>query len=324
MTLILEILNSLDLKHIDLSSVFKIDAFPDIEFSNYTYVQDCVLFDVARIKSALESRAKEMESQLSEIQNNNILASIDSVLKHLENENIDRKLCFAKDSCVDGWSQIVLVTLSEGFHLFDVDSRESVLFSILSLLLPIINKTNCRIENVESLSNVVLALVNKLESLKSYHLIQDSLVSGDYESRLPWDSLQQVILKGIIDACGIAGGSVKMRGTFYSALISYFRFSSFDDKLHEQLLVGNQTVLLGYGDKFFDLVCRDATDGADIWKTVAFSLLACMFDLFDSLSVNSLLDFLHSSNFLQHYIMNIKSDNQLFERVLMNHDGFYN
>ena len=90
----------------------------------------------------------------------------------------------------------------------------------------------------------------------------------------------QAILKGLVMwIVGTSASAQRVRANLYGALLNYLRIGKVNagqmgkNSHEEKLKKANLEVLLGYGDAFLDIVCRDSVSGHEIRMMLALSLL---------------------------------------------------
>ena len=78
---------------------------------------------------------------------------------------------------------------------------------------------------------------------------------------------------------GTSASAQRVRANLYGALLNYLRIGKVKsgqigkNSDEEKLKKANLEVLLGYGDAFLDIVCRDSVSGHEIRMMLALSLL---------------------------------------------------
>ena len=90
----------------------------------------------------------------------------------------------------------------------------------------------------------------------------------------------QAILKGLVMwIVGTSASAQRVRANLYGALLNYLRIGKVNagqmgkNSHEEKLKKANLEVLLGYGDAFLDIFCRDSVSGHEIRMMLALSLL---------------------------------------------------
>ncbi|KAJ3416468.1 hypothetical protein HDV05_001626 [Chytridiales sp. JEL 0842] len=351
LTKMLEILNSLDFEGRIEGKLINADFSG---FLNGLDMQRFILtdgyghsmYDIRSIHLALVDRQRMIEKQggfSSPADRSRIQLEISTILGELLERNKTVEHLGARVHVIYSWCEVMRTTLAQSFELLPVDSREDKIFEMLAAILPKMNSSGAAINIIEHVSYVVLALLSRLRDDRRYQdMIQSASNSAEYlpSLRLPADSLQQILLKGILESIVRPESTSVLRGNQYAALLHYLHYTNPDDAeqlersipgAHEKsgqdsgfdgrkagsyrtgLLAGNLAIINSYGDKFFEILCRDASDGAGVWKTVAFSLLEALSALSSHEKPSRILTFLVRRNFLNDFIryINMREDEAL-------------
>ncbi|RUS33337.1 nucleoporin Nup186/Nup192/Nup205 [Jimgerdemannia flammicorona] len=362
----LEVLNSLNFVWKDSFGREEIDLyyFAGISLEAYLRVNErlCHVYDIRAIYAFLLSWQNQLEKQgaITTVGHRNIIkGEIKRILQHCIAENHTRELIHAQIHCLEAWKQVVEITLAKCFDLLATEVRESILYNLISALLPKINDEAAHVVMAESLSSVVLSLMTKLRQDRHRQaVLQAAVVSDDSAAlRLPTDRLH-VIFKGLIEGIQRPGTSVSMRGNLYTVLVNYLQYTnnetdpvavalrspflgrgpdrsilmgvedsySFDPSAsfvsgngsgqRGTLEAGNIAIVNVAGDKFFDVLCRDASDGNDVWKTAAFTALDALSVLMRREKNNRVLQYMVRRNFLRHFVDMVKKDDEELQQVL--------
>lgn len=264
---------------------------------------------------------------------------MERILYHSLRFNEMQELKAAQRECFKSWSSIVMFAMSnDGLRYLPSENREDMAYDLLAALLRLLNSQDTQLHNCISISTTVLALVARINADRSYqNLLQNPSPRNDkgensFSSRLPWDSLQKIVLKGIIDGILRSGSTVFMRGCLYNALLEYLRFTFPDDyesntqlsSYRMSLISENASVISGYGSTLFEVICRDACDAASVWKAVAFNTLSGIYELFDraySSEKNPLLSFIYEKSFLRSFIFILSDSVPMLEASLEHLSG---
>ncbi|KAJ3194063.1 hypothetical protein HK101_003568 [Irineochytrium annulatum] len=331
----LEILNSIDFSkggdvNIELHSFRDVDLNACVGRDEY----GMLVYDVRAAHSLLIMRQRHLEKSgaLSSIhERNRLKEEIGKVLKGLVDLNAFVESLGARLHCVEGWSQILQVTMGEGFDLLPSDSRERRVHELLQTIFPKLSPPDGNAANdmVEALSQVVLALLWRLREDRTYQIIiQTALTESNMTRqslRLPVDSLRQV-LGGLLNGILKPGSTSALRGNYYAGLLHFCYYSQPDEleqaesvskptehrKWHQSemdiddyrstLLTSNLSVISNYGDRFLEMLCRDAADGSGLWKTVAFSVLEVLCALSSHENPSRVINFMVKRNFLSDFV----------------------
>ncbi|KAJ3120767.1 hypothetical protein HK098_004247 [Nowakowskiella sp. JEL0407] len=178
-------------------------------------------------------------------------------------------------------------------------------------------------------------------------------------SRLSPDALHQIVLRNIIDAIIKPGTTEQVRGNYYASLVSYLLYTKADEvessavsinlkssdefnispdsfsienasssseiESYQSILsAGNLVTINGYGDRLLDIVCRDVSDGSDLWKTVSFVVLDALVDVTTRENMNSqpavenrALNYMVKNNFLSHFVQSMRKDDASIRSVMI-------
>ena len=290
------------------------------------------LYDIRAVYMNLLNRQIFLEKQGSVATNHDhlrIKKEMMYVLNDLLEKNQRIENLAARIHCIYSWCQITRTALSKCFELLPSDTREEKIFELLATIFPKINAPNAASDIVEILAHVILALTSKLRHDRKYQSMRQAglLASESFSQnlRLPVDSLQQVVLKGILDNILKPDSTNSLRSTQYAALLNYLQYTQPDDLILQDntlgdslskkisddrssssyrtsLLVGNLAIINSYGDKLFDVLCRDASDGNGLWRTIAFSALEALYTLSSHEKPNRILNFMVKRNFLSDFV----------------------
>ena len=142
------------------------------------------------------------------------------------------------------------------------------------------------LEMTNQVSGVVLLLMTSLR--QTYNAKTDSSTHPDaYVTMLDetpkdgskmYSAALQAILKGLVMwIVGTSAAAQRVRANLYGALLNYLRIGKVTitkrNSDEERLKKANLEVLLGYGDAFLDIVCRDSVSGHEIRMMLALSVL---------------------------------------------------
>ena len=183
------------------------------------------------------------------------------VLEWAAAQNTARAVAYARRDALHAWRQVLDVVLAEAFGAVRVDARTPLLLDTLAALFPwLMDARAADAAGVEMAAGAVLSL---LASLRMH-----STSSGD---AVPADRILAV-LRALIDALLHLGTSPQTRGDLYLALVVLLQLLAAPDA--PSTLVEHARAAFGAAaDRLVDVVARDALDGADVWKTAAFTLL---------------------------------------------------
>ncbi|KAG4097647.1 hypothetical protein H8356DRAFT_1308894 [Neocallimastix lanati (nom. inval.)] len=340
-----------------VSEPFTEEELSNIDFSSCLIQNErgCFVYDLRRVYSLL------VESQ-EKGQINLFIDDIKYVLQKILVINHSRELQHARAHYIEAWRQIMETTFLECYGLLNSDNRGALLYEFISSLLNKMAK-EADINVTESLSKVVVALMSQLTRGTENKGLTSVDFSSSIKYELPIDVLC-VILRGILSTISQPGILATTRGFLYTVLLNYLEFtdkneymkrdSNFNsldmnytqDYLNEEddnylqnhylfennyndIVIENQSIIESYGDDFLEVVCRDASDGPELWKNSAFALLDSLCKLNEIVSDikktkgeekrhNYVLSFLVRRNFLSHFVGNLKRDDEKLKNIVQN------
>ncbi|KAG4088552.1 hypothetical protein H8356DRAFT_1056734 [Neocallimastix lanati (nom. inval.)] len=337
------------------SEPFTEEELSNIDFSSCLIRNErgCFIYDLRRVYSLL------IESQ-EKGQINIFIDDIKFILQKILVINHSRELQHARAHCIEAWRQIMETSFLECYSLLSSDNRGALLYEFISTLLSKMTKET-DINVTESLSKVVVALMSQLtRGTDDKELSSVDSTSIKYE--LPIDVLR-IILRGILGSINQPGILATTRGFLYTVLLNYLEFTDKNEHMkkdnfnslnmnytqnylneednnylqnhylfennYDDVIIENHSIIESYGDDFLEIVCRDASDGPELWKNTAFALLdsLCKLDekIFEikrrkgeELCQNYVLSFLVRRNFLSHFVGNLKRDDEKLRNIIQN------
>lgn len=328
----LEIVNSLEFKWTDgfVEEGFLPPAvyFKDFQPKKYVIQKEgYVLYDIRSIYKVIRQVQLEnsLYQNLSHVERNNMEVEMGSLLRHLMTENRNNEISFARLHCLRAWKQVVEVTITDCFDLLSFETRQKVIYDLLSVLLPKLeNDTGLHVEILKGLGEVTLSLLTRLREDKRKHSIFQ-VGSDDSVSRLPDEKLRSVF-NSIINTILRDSTTTDVRSAMYSALVNLIQYITPDKdsddaspkNIHNQII---EIIGSGYKEPLFDIICKDASRGLNIFKTSAFKALEALYVLVRKTKNATVLSYLVKQNFLQYNIAMIDtSDSELFS-IINERDG---
>jgi nuclear pore complex protein Nup205 len=248
------------------------------------------------------------------------------------------------------------MTLVKCFTRLPRDRRETMLSDLLQELPPIIRSGSVTESTAVLLSEVSLSLITKLrEDWRSQQLLGVSSHSGSLSSERLY-----ALLRSFLE-CVLDYRVELVRGNLYAALVNYFHLATGDpgnalsessppttmalyisstaltpdESLGGSLAVapprpGQLTsttsteilaVLKPVAERLVTTISRDATDGTEVWKTVAYMLLDCLVDLSHGDKQGTILSTLVRHGFLGVFVQDIKDSDRRLQAVLKPEPG---
>ncbi|KAI0297000.1 nucleoporin Nup186/Nup192/Nup205 [Multifurca ochricompacta] len=256
------------------------------------------------------------------------------VLESCAVENHQRKVLFATTTSFESWRRLVDMTLVKCFTRLPRDRRETMLSDLLQELPPIIRSENVTESTAILLSEVSLSLITKLrEDWRSQQLLGLGLHSGPLSSeRLACSRNLYAALVNYFHLVIDGPGSTFVESRTSTSMALYFSSSTTrDESLQGSLAValppqtgrptsttstGCLAVLKPVSERLVAAVSRDATDGTEVWKTVAYMLLDCLVDLSQGDKQATILSTLVRHGFLGVFVQDIKDSDRRLQSVL--------
>jgi len=278
------------------------------------------------------------------------------VLESCAVENHQREVLFAMTSSFESWRRLVDMTLVKCFTRLPRDRRETMLSDLLQELPPIIRSGKVAESTAVLLSEVSLSLITKLrEDWRSQQLLGSYSHSGSLSSERLHGLLRSFL------ECVLEYRVDLVRGNLYAALVNYFHLvddpngaasegksaptmthslasSVMPDELsfHDRpgptpparsggpastTSYGCLAVLKPVSERLVATVSRDATDGSEVWKTVAYVLLDCLVSLSQDDRHGNILSTLVRRGFLGVFVQDIKDSDRRLQSVLKPEPG---
>ncbi|KAI9142102.1 nucleoporin Nup186/Nup192/Nup205 [Paraphysoderma sedebokerense] len=295
----------------------------------------CVIYDVRAVYEVLLSHQRNLERQgsIATPQQREIIKSeIISYLEYVISQNRLIEIIQAQTRCIQAWGQVVGVTLANCFELVGDDYREPLMSNLLTSIVPALSNDSLHILVKEELVHVALALITKLRE-DSANKVGPQVLNPDEtwtnNVNLAPDTLHS-ILRYVIDAIIEPSSSLILRGNLYTFLHNYLQYTSpsttaphvtsiAETQMANQadsfvsivpqasqllaLQVGNVSIIRNVGgEQLLEIICRDACDGMDVWKTVSFTLLDKLCQMIKTEKVNWVVEFMVRKNYLNHWI----------------------
>ncbi|KAI9314314.1 nucleoporin Nup186/Nup192/Nup205 [Dichotomocladium elegans] len=338
----LEVVSSLEFTWIDElthgSALGELKYFNGFKPEHYQVenVRDCIVYDIRSIYQVLreeQGRRQSMGLIADEQQRIEIEDEMGRILQWLMAENHKREITQGKLHCLRAWKQIVQVTLSECFDLFPLETREKIIYGLLSTLLPKMKNTSgINMDILKGFSEVILTLLTRLREDKRRQDILEAPQSKDVEfTRLPDENLR-VIFGGILECIQEEGTTMEVRGDMYTALVNFLHYVGQQGgnsvrKNQQQLSAAANSIqkqfidAIARNDRFLNMLCTDASDGAHVWKTTAYITLDALYVLSIKADSSDILEAMVKKNFLRYSIEMIRRDDVELLKLLESADA---
>ena len=279
------------------------------------------------------------------------------ILESCAVENHQREVLFATTASFDSWRRLVDMTLVKCFTRLPRDRREMMLSDLLQELPPIIRSGKVAESTAVLLSEVSLSLITKLrEDWRSQQLLGSYTHSGSLSSeRL--NGLLRSFLECVLEyRVELVRGNLYAALVNYFHLVAedlndtvpeskpstIMTFSLSSPVARDEFSMrggqvaapparpngtasttstGCLAVLKPVAERLVATVSRDATDGTEVWKTVAYMLLDCLVNLSRDDKHGNILSTLVRHGFLGVFVQDIKDSDRRLQSVLKPEPG---
>ncbi|KAG1728877.1 nucleoporin Nup186/Nup192/Nup205, partial [Suillus paluster] len=275
------------------------------------------------------------------------------VLESCAIENNRREVAFAVATGYEAWWRLLDITLTKCFQRLPHDRRENMLFDLLHVLPTAIRSSDIQEPTAILLSEAVLSCITKLREDRRHQVMLQSAGGDTDAGSLP---AERTLVRGnlyasLINYFHLIGGSDQRPSgeasmeTFgkhslsmsMSMSMSLSAISSRDDlSLNESrsirgtptpatnvsaLELGTLAALKSVLERLVTIVSRDAIDGTEVWKTVAFMLLDSLSQLCRSDKSRMLLTSLVRYGILSNFVQGLKEAESQMQLYLDKTEG---
>lgn len=256
----------------------------------------CEQYDTTAVLALLGAARRDAQNRgllSSAAQQEEMKTELRATLQALVVENHRREIAFAKLHSLKAWRTLLELSLTRAFHLLPPEGRQIFTLDLLSTCLEQVVATQTDTPTGELFSEVIVSLMAKLR-----HEARQigTLAAGDSAQAFPVDRLLPMldsILQGILRSAA----SNIVRGNLYAALLNFLHYvqavssstsispSPEPDDLasgsdlvaanaqRSSLETGTMAKLSPLFERLLPEICRDATMGLEVWRTVAFTVL---------------------------------------------------
>ncbi|EAU87534.1 hypothetical protein CC1G_11206 [Coprinopsis cinerea okayama7 len=352
-SLLFEWQDTLQVNHVDLQYLAQLNLQASIrKDANGCEVVDrpTLLRMISTAKQTLLSQG----SIATTAQNDQLNAEINYVLESCAIENHRRQIAFSVATGFESWRRLLDLALTKCFDRLPHDRRENMLFDLLHVLPPAIRSPNIEEPTAVLLSETTLSLITKLREDRRHQLVlQSGGVEGT--GSLPAERLYS-ILRSIVEGILDSNHSELIRGNLYGSLINFIHLvlvsdhdsslsddskdvfnldyssrqgSPFSGSTRSLALVNStgssRTAKVESGilsslkpglERLVAVVARDAIDGTEVWKTVAFMLLDAITQLSSLEKPHVALSALDRHGILTNFVRGLKDSDALLQSVL--------
>lgn len=313
----------------------------------------CEVVDRTALLAVLMSARRMLHAQNQIVTNAHLKqlgAETNYILESCAIENHRREVQFATAAAFEAWRRLLDMSLMKCFHRLPSDRREDMVFDLLHVMPLIIRSANTQESTAILLAEAMLSAITRLREDRHHQVILRS-AGGDVEaSSLPAERLH-ALLRSILD-CIVDNSRVELvRGNLYASLVNYLHLVMFTDNRKDQetsglemslssslspdSLPGNDSLAVGLPhpglshisgtlsilksvmERLVVIVSRDAIDGTEVWKTVAFMLLDSIVRLSRwEMQVPTVLQALARHGFLAGFISGLKESDMRLQAIL--------
>ncbi|KAJ7619541.1 nucleoporin Nup186/Nup192/Nup205 [Roridomyces roridus] len=316
----------------------------------------CEIIDRTALLALLIAARKLLNAQngiVSSAQETQLTREVSYILESCAVENHRREVAHAKSIGYESWKRLLDMTLTKCFTRLPHDHRENVLFDLLHVLPTVLRSEDIQESSAVLLSEAVLSSVTKLREDRRHQILVQT-ASGDAEAgSLPAERLY-AILRNVLE-CILDNNRVELvRGNLYAALINYVHLiapsadagepkapslavslatsTNRDDFLfgESQALVpvgrtqstgaslelGSLSLIKSVAERLVATISRDAIDGSEVWKTIAFMLLDSLTQLSGLEKQHVVLTALVRHGILTNFVRGIKESDLRLQSVL--------
>lgn len=329
--------------HFNLGSCLRLDA------------SGCEVVDRTALVSLLTTSRRALHVQgriLTQTHLQQVTTEMAYILESCAIENHRRKVLHATSGCYESWRRLLDMTLTKCFERIPQDHREGLLFDLLHVLPTALRSPNTPDSTAGVLAEAILSALTKLREDK---LLQ-SLVQPGYSSEsgaLPAERLF-ALLRSLLECVIESNRNELVRGNLYASVVNYVHLIT-DSTPGEAALVptslsrthagwtgpdelsssvshqsdpwrrpetasslinGSLSILKPAMENLVALVSRDAIDGTDVWKTVAFMLLDSLVRLSQFERQPAVITVMSRSGFTRGFVHGVKETDSQLQAVL--------
>ena len=281
-------------------------------------------------------------------------AETNYILESCAVENHRRQIHDAIVRGYESWRNLLDMALVKCFNYLPQEGRENMLFDLLHVLPAILKSPNVQQQTAMLLSEVFLSTITKLREDRQYQAIIQS-DSGELDSAsLPSERLY-ALFRSTLECVLDSSRNQFVRGNLYATLINYFHLITDgkkqvqEDPLQKHLSLSSLSLSLNRDDfdfgngkqvalstrqfsaslvsgsaaiiktvieKLVATIARDAIDGTEVWKTVAFVLLDSLVYLCRTEKQSSILTALARHGILSNFVHGVKESDVRLQGVL--------
>ncbi|KAF7297146.1 hypothetical protein MIND_00947600 [Mycena indigotica] len=310
----------------------------------------CEIIDRTALISLLTSARRTLNAQGSIVTPANseqLDAEVAYILESCAVENHRREVAYAKSAGYESWKRLLDITLAKCFGRLPHEYRENMLFDLLHVIPAILRSDDLQESTAILLAEAVVSAVTKLREDRRHQILVQS-ANGDADAgSLPAERLFG-ILRSILE-CIVDNNRIELvRGNLYAAVINYVHLITPTEKVapsqdlkasmsmslststsrdelslesstartHLSLELGSLSLMKPAIERLVATISRDAIDGSEVWKTVAFMLLDSLVQLSGQDKQHVALSTLVRQGILTNFVRGIKESDLRLQSVL--------
>ena len=276
------------------------------------------------------------------------------ILESCAVENHRRQVHDATVKGYESWRNLLDMALVKCFDFLPQERRESMLFDLLHVLPAILKSPNVQQPTAMLLSEVLLSTIAKLREDRQHQAIIQS-DSGELDgASLPSERLY-AFLRSTLECALDSSRNQFVRGNLYATLTNYLHLitngkkraqggpsqkelslsslslSHYEDDFDfsggkqvalstrqssASLASGSAVIIKTVIEKLVATIARDAIDGTEVWKTIAFMLLDSLVYLFRTENQSSILTVFARHGILSNFVHGLKESDDRLQGVL--------
>jgi len=314
----------------------------------------CDVVDRAAVMALMANTKRDLHTQgniVTATQAEQLTTEMTYILESFAIENRRRGICHARSTSYEAWRRLLDMALTKCFTQLPHDRRENMLFHLLHALSTTISSANIEESTAVLLSETILSSITKLREDRRHQIIIQSVGGDANAGSLPAERLY-ALLRSILECILDTNRIDLVRGNLYASLINYLHLISSTDVVslavsednvlpvpgpREQLYLSNSRPFsamelsnpssssLEAGAlveikhsiaRFVAIISRDAIDGTEVWKTIAFMLLDSLVRLCRTETHQVVLTALVRHGILLNFVRSVKESDLRLRCVL--------
>nr|XP_018266519.1 nuclear pore complex protein Nup205 [Kwoniella dejecticola CBS 10117]OBR88677.1 nuclear pore complex protein Nup205 [Kwoniella dejecticola CBS 10117] len=322
--LIIDALSAIDVQWIEdnKDENRNLEFYGSFDFDQYKRV-DADWWDLEGLTGSLKAFRRQLERQgaVTGGSAKSMAAEAEYIVKRLASTNRETDISIAKGNFLTAWNEMLQVSLAMLFKNVAEEQQEIVLFDLIDAIL-------LRLEG--DLAPGVLDLLCESILVTMTTLIN---ILVEFEGvNLPIDRLSATLTR-IIDAAVKPGSTETARGNLYASITQYLQLVNNpssnipDDRsvISNESLIGLSTstlqkatlaVFAARKERLLPILCRDAMDDREVWKTECFALMNGIISICPNERDRHILSPLISNGYLPLFVRSIKEREMSLQECL--------